>query len=359
MFKLTVTLALLSVAVPAHAVDLSVKIEPGVAIPLTDPQKSRFDLGGAATLKVLVSLFPYLDVGPSATFLINPASAEGADAGTAWALGGGLRLKTPHRAAGSSRGFLGASLWIDGDLLYVRTDDLNRLGLAAAAGVAFPLDRAGVFWLGPFARYLHIVQGERAGFDNGDSQTLIAGLSLEIGGRTLRDEEPAAVAEEPVAEATPPPPTPAPEPEPEPAPEPAPVVASSPPPASSTPVVKGKTIEIRQKVYFDFDSSTIRGNSNRALDEVAVMLKKNDTLTVRVQVVGHADTVGTEEHNQLLSERRASSVVDYLVGRGVARDRLEAKGQGSEVSAETNETSAGRQQHRRVDFIVISDGSGE
>ena len=93
MQKRVVTLAFMFLALPAQAVDLSVKVEPGVSAPLTDPQSDLFKLGGAGSISVLLGLTPYLDVGPMVAFNLSPAASSGADAGTAWSFGGGLRLK--------------------------------------------------------------------------------------------------------------------------------------------------------------------------------------------------------------------------------------------------------------------------
>lgn len=87
-----------------------------------------------------------------------------------------------------------------------------------------------------------------------------------------------------------------------------------------------------------------------ALDEVALALKDNPKF--RVQVDGHASSEGDDAHNQTLSEARATAVLDYLVTKGIAKDRLVSKGFGSTVPAETNATEAGRVANRRVEFVV-------
>ena len=81
-----------------------------------------------------------------------------------------------------------------------------------------------------------------------------------------------------------------------------------------------------------------------------------DSLTlyseVRVSVEGHADSNGNAETNLLLSMNRANTVVDYLIGRGIERDRLESKGFGETVPIAPNNTSQGRRTNRRVEFVV-------
>ena len=86
------------------------------------------------------------------------------------------------------------------------------------------------------------------------------------------------------------------------------------------------------------------------LDEVVRALKENKSF--RVQIEGNADSTGTEEHNQALSENRAQAVLDYLVAHGVPKDRLGSKGMSSSKPLDTNATAAGRENNRRVEFVV-------
>ena len=71
-----------------------------------------------------------------------------------------------------------------------------------------------------------------------------------------------------------------------------------------------------------------------------------------MQVEGHASSEGGDEHNQTLSEQRAEAVLNYLVAHGVNGKRLVSKGFGSSVPLDTNETIAGRENNRRVEFVV-------
>jgi hypothetical protein len=169
--------------------DFTLKIESGIAIPMTRPQSDRFEVGGGQTVKALWALNPYLDIGPSVTFLALPTSAAQGDFGTAWNFGGGLRLKRPHDAPDDDK-FSAISPWVDADALFVRTGDLNRPGLAIAAGLSLPIGETRTFWLGPFVRYLHILQGTRSGFDSHDGKILSVGLSLEMGTAVRREPAP-------------------------------------------------------------------------------------------------------------------------------------------------------------------------
>jgi OOP family OmpA-OmpF porin len=86
------------------------------------------------------------------------------------------------------------------------------------------------------------------------------------------------------------------------------------------------------------------------LDEVVRAL--NDNKGFRVQVEGHSDSSGADDHNQTLSEKRAEAVLDYLAAHGVAKDRLASKGFSSSVPLDTNTTAAGGENNRRVEFVV-------
>lgn len=87
--------------------------------------------------------------------------------------------------------------------------------------------------------------------------------------------------------------------------------------------------QVVENIFYDFDKATLRPESKEALDEMAVMLRDNPNVTV--EMGSHTDRVGTAEYNDALSDRRAKSVVDYLVGAGIAPERLTWKGYGKSV----------------------------
>lgn len=87
--------------------------------------------------------------------------------------------------------------------------------------------------------------------------------------------------------------------------------------------------QVVENIFYDFDRATLRPESKEALDEMARMLQDNPNVTI--EMGSHTDRVGTEEYNLGLSDRRAKSVVDYLVGAGIAPDRLTWKGYGKSV----------------------------
>jgi OOP family OmpA-OmpF porin len=104
-------------------------------------------------------------------------------------------------------------------------------------------------------------------------------------------------------------------------------------------------------VYFDFDKATLRPEGVAVLNDAAALLKTNDRVVV--EVAGHTDSVGSEQYNQGLSERRANTVRDYLVSQGITATRLTARGYGEVQPVATNDTEEGRQLNRRVELIVL------
>ncbi|WP_111411766.1 OmpA family protein [Billgrantia lactosivorans] len=134
--------------------------------------------------------------------------------------------------------------------------------------------------------------------------------------------------------------SPEPEAEPEPMPEPEPEPA---------PVTEFETVTLDSEVTFAFDSAEIRPGAHQTLDEVATTLRDNPDLRVRIE--GHTDSVGSAEYNQDLSQRRADSVRDFLVSRGIEENRMTTRGFGEEQPVATNETDEGRAQNRRVEIL--------
>ena len=108
-------------------------------------------------------------------------------------------------------------------------------------------------------------------------------------------------------------------------------------------------------VLFDTGRATLKPGADRDLDRLATALKHNPNM--RVMIEGHTDSVGGDDYNQALSERRAEAVADALRMRGVPENRYEVRGLGKAYPVASNDTQAGRQQNRRVE-IVFSDDSG-
>jgi outer membrane protein OmpA-like peptidoglycan-associated protein len=80
--------------------------------------------------------------------------------------------------------------------------------------------------------------------------------------------------------------------------------------------------------------------------------------SLHLQVEGHTDSVGSDEYNQTLSEKRAGAVRDYLVQQGISADNIESRGFGKTVPIASNDTPEGRQQNRRVELVLSGDAIG-
>lgn len=81
-----------------------------------------------------------------------------------------------------------------------------------------------------------------------------------------------------------------------------------------------------ENIFYDFDRATLRPESTEALDEMARMLLENPNVTI--EMASHTDRWGSDEYNDRLSQRRAQSVIDYLIGKGITEDRLQPQGYG-------------------------------
>ena len=108
----------------------------------------------------------------------------------------------------------------------------------------------------------------------------------------------------------------------------------------------GCSLTLTLEVQFDNNSSTLRPESLSYLDQVAARL--NELTSIKGVIEGHTDSNGSAEYNQDLSERRAKSVRDYLLSKGVAASRLTAQGMGETQPIADNTTAEGRAQNRRV-----------
>jgi outer membrane protein OmpA-like peptidoglycan-associated protein len=103
-------------------------------------------------------------------------------------------------------------------------------------------------------------------------------------------------------------------------------------------------------VLFAVDSAALSGDARNALGQAASVMNEYDKTAVIVQ--GHTDSTGTDQHNQGLSERRAGSVQQELISRGVDRDRIASMGFGESQPVADNATSEGRRRNRRVDVML-------
>lgn len=104
-------------------------------------------------------------------------------------------------------------------------------------------------------------------------------------------------------------------------------------------------------ITFDTDQASIKSSFTGVLESVAMVLKEFDKTVI--QIDGHTDSTGSDSYNQMLSERRASSVRDFLLNQGIAPARTRATGYGERYPVASNDTEAGREQNRRVELTLV------
>jgi outer membrane protein OmpA-like peptidoglycan-associated protein len=117
---------------------------------------------------------------------------------------------------------------------------------------------------------------------------------------------------------------------------------------------RGLVITLPGQVLFQTGKSQLMPNSRQKLNQVADVLKDQPTRSIIVE--GHTDSTGTDAKNDVLSLQRAERVKDYLTSRGVASDRIVARGFGSGHPIASNATPEGRADNRRVEIIIQTQG---
>ena len=111
----------------------------------------------------------------------------------------------------------------------------------------------------------------------------------------------------------------------------------------------GSTFTLTQ-IYFKTDRSELLPGSIAELDELVEVLNKYPNMNIKV--MGHTDSRNSETYNQKLSEKRAKAVYDYLISKGISKDRLEYEGYGVKYPVADNNTETGMQLNRRVQFKI-------
>jgi outer membrane protein OmpA-like peptidoglycan-associated protein len=109
---------------------------------------------------------------------------------------------------------------------------------------------------------------------------------------------------------------------------------------------------VLNNVFYDFDKASLRSESISELERLVSLLNENPTM--KIELGSHTDGKGADDYNQKLSQARAQSVVDFLSGKGINKDRLVAKGYGKSMPIATNDTEEGRQMNRRTEFKILS-----
>ncbi len=116
------------------------------------------------------------------------------------------------------------------------------------------------------------------------------------------------------------------------------------------PAEQGTKVVLRN-LFFATNKTKILPDSEQALDDLTQFMLQNPE--VRIRIIGHTDSVGKADANQRLSEGRANSVRNELLNRGITPDRVEAVGKGQSEPIDTNDTEQGRQNNRRVEFVIL------
>jgi outer membrane protein OmpA-like peptidoglycan-associated protein len=112
----------------------------------------------------------------------------------------------------------------------------------------------------------------------------------------------------------------------------------------------GKKV-VLENIYFETGKSKLKKESYEELGRVVELLKNNPS--IKLEIAGHTDNVGSYITNKRLSKARAKSVVDYLISQGISRSRLKYEGYSFTKPIATNDTPEGRQKNRRVEFKIL------
>lgn len=121
--------------------------------------------------------------------------------------------------------------------------------------------------------------------------------------------------------------------------------------SSASRVDDGILVTFESDVLFPLNSSYLTDRAKQELDNLAKVLAQEPVN--RLIVRGHTDATGTEDYNQWLSERRAESVKNYLVAKGLNKENISTEGHGQSKPVAPNNTPEGRQKNRRVEIVIV------
>ena len=115
-------------------------------------------------------------------------------------------------------------------------------------------------------------------------------------------------------------------------------------------IIAGSTV-VLHNVFFETESHALQNESLAELNKVYEFLERN--LSIQAEISGHTDNTGSPQHNMELSEQRAKAVVDFLVNKGIRRERLLSVGYGEEVPVAENNSEEGRGLNRRTELKIV------
>ncbi|MEO7961390.1 MAG: OmpA family protein [Ginsengibacter sp.] len=116
------------------------------------------------------------------------------------------------------------------------------------------------------------------------------------------------------------------------------------------PIEVGQVIRLNN-VFFDFDKWDLRSESFIELNRVVLLLNENPA--IEIEMSAHTDSRGSDDYNFVLSDNRARSVMEYILSKGIGKNRINSHGYGESKPVATNETDEGRQLNRRVEFTIL------
>ncbi len=117
-----------------------------------------------------------------------------------------------------------------------------------------------------------------------------------------------------------------------------------------SPIATGEKVTLRN-VFFDHNSTELKAESFIELDRIVDIMQKNPT--VKIEIGGHTDSDGTEAYNLRLSQGRAQATVDYLVSKGIEKERLLSTGYGQSKPVASNDTDEGKALNRRIEAKIV------
>ncbi len=106
-----------------------------------------------------------------------------------------------------------------------------------------------------------------------------------------------------------------------------------------------------KNVYFDLDKATLKEKSHSRLNKLVNKLKENPSMVI--EIAGHTDNQGSKQYNLRLSQRRANTVRQYIINKGINSNRVKAKGYGEAQPIADNSTKKGRAKNRRTEVRII------